>query len=128
MKPQKTTIKPVFEDERGQIIELTREPVHHLGIVTFTKGAVRGKHYHKESDQWNCVLEGKIELVVKDMSEPNSSMVETIVLEKGDMVMINADWYHKFTGLEESTMLFSETGPRKDSAEYEKDTYRVEKL
>lgn len=125
MKPQRTTIKPVFEDDRGQIIELMQEPVHHLGIVTFTKGAVRGKHYHKESAQWNCVLEGKIELVVKDMNDPELEP-ETIVLEKGDMIMVDANWYHKFTAIEDSSMLFSETGPRKDSAEYEKDTFRVE--
>lgn len=123
--PQKTKVKTVFEDERGQILELVQEPVHHVGLVTFTKGAVRGKHYHKESDQWNCVLEGKIELMVKDMKDENSQP-EAITLEKGDMIMVDANWWHKFTALEDSSMLFSETGPRKDSAEYEKDTFRVE--
>lgn len=124
-KPQKTRVLPVFEDERGQIIELTNEPVHHVGIVTFTKGAIRGKHYHKESDQWNYVLEGKIELTVKDIDNENSSP-ETTILVKGDSIMVGANWYHKFKGLEDSSMLFSETGPRKTREQYEKDTHRME--
>lgn len=127
MKPKKLKIKTVFEDDRGQILELTTESVHHLGIVTFIKGAIRGKHYHKNSDQFNWVLDGKIELVIKNMQDINSEP-ETIILEKGDMIFIPSYWYHQFTGLEESRMLFSETGPRQTSKEYEKDTFRIEKI
>lgn len=127
-KPQKTHIVPAFQDNRGNIIDIMTEPVHHVGIVTFKKGASRGRHFHKESAQMNYVLKGSVQLTMKNMAEA-SSEPETIILKEGDMITMPENWYHEFIGLaDESSLIFSTTGGRHDSAAYESDTYRIEKL
>lgn len=127
-KPQKKHITPAFQDDRGKITDIMTEPVHHVGIVTFKKGSIRGRHFHKESAQMNYVLKGKVQLTMKDMTEEQSTP-ETIILEEGDIITMPENWYHEFIGLEEeSSILFSTTGGRHDSAAYEADTYRIDKL
>src|SRR3989344_7560143 len=122
-KPQKIHISPAFQDDRGEIIDIMTEPVHHVGIVTFKKGSVRGRHYHKESAQMNYILKGRVQLTMKDMTNKNSQP-ETIVMEERDMITMPENWYHEFIGLEDdSVLLFSTTGGRHDSAAYEADTY-----
>lgn len=127
-KPQKTHIDPVFQDERGIITDIMIEPVHHVGIVTFKKGATRGKHFHKVSAQINYILKGSLQLTMKDMTDENASP-EVIILNEGDMITMPENWYHEFVGLaDESSLLFSTTGGRHDSAAYEADTYRIDKI
>ena len=46
-------LKKNFEDKRGKIIDVfVNSPKDHCIIVTFTKGAVRGNHFHKKSTQF----------------------------------------------------------------------------
>ena len=81
-----TKIKPAFEDDRGSIWDfLTDENVHHIGFLISKKGAIRGKHYHKEQKQYTLVLNGKIKVTVKNLQNDNSVM-ETTELGKMDMV------------------------------------------
>lgn len=123
---KKTKIKSVHQDKRGQIYDIWKEPVHHVGIVTFAKGATRGKHYHKLSSQYNYLLKGKIKLVTKKMRAKNS-VPRTIIMNKGDMVLIPSNYYHELTALASSTLLVATTGSRKRGSEdYEKDNHRVE--
>ena len=50
----KKKIKPVFSDHRGDIIDiLTGIEIDAVTLITFSKGAVRANHYHKETTQWN---------------------------------------------------------------------------
>lgn len=126
IKFKKIKLKPVYQDKRGQIIDVWKEPVHHVGIVTFTKGATRGKHYHKLSSQYNYVLKGKIKLITKNMKTKRSRL-QTTIISKGDMVLIPSNYYHELIALTPSTLLFATTGSRKHgSKDYEKDNYRVE--
>lgn len=125
-KLKKIKIKSAFTDKRGHIFDIWVEPVHHIGIVTYEKGTVRAKHYHKLSGQSNYVIKGKLKLVVKNMTIKNSSL-QTLTLNPGEMVIVPPNWYHAFTALVPSDMLFATSGSRKHgSKEYEEDTYRVE--
>ena len=55
-------LKENFKDNRGKIIDVfVNSPKEHCLIVTFTKGAVRGNHYHKKSTQFSFVLNGKLD-------------------------------------------------------------------
>jgi len=119
-----TKIKPAFEDDRGSIWDfLTDENVHHIGFLISKKGAIRGKHYHKEQKQYTLVLNGKIKVTVKNLQNDNS-VVETTELCKMDMVLFPPYLYHAIEALEDSECLIFTSKSRKDSG-YEEDTFRV---
>lgn len=123
---KKIKIKSAFTDKRGHIFDIWTEAVHHIGIVTFVKGAIRGRHYHKLSSQNNYLLKGKLKLVVKSLKIKNS-VPQTIIIQEGEMVIVPPNWYHAFTALVPSRLLFSTSGSRKHgSKDYEKDNYRIE--
>ena len=47
---EKLRIVPAFSDHRGQIIDLLEnENINAVTVITFTKGAVRANHYHKQT-------------------------------------------------------------------------------
>ena len=120
METIKVTVS--FNDNRGQIIDLIQdEHINAVTIVTFTKGAVRGNHYHKETFQWNYLISGKIKLVCQI---PGKDVVETI-MKKGDLVVTEPDERHALVGCEESELLVLTKGPR-GGKEYERDTFRLE--
>ena len=66
-------ISPAFEDDRGSIWDfLTDETVHHVGFLVSKKGAIRGKHFHKEQRQYTLVQKGKIKVTIKNLEDKNS--------------------------------------------------------
>ncbi|MDA9636815.1 cupin domain-containing protein [SAR86 cluster bacterium] len=118
----KKIIKPVFSDDRGDIIDiLAGIEIDAVTLITFTKGAVRANHYHKETTQWNYVLKGEVRYVSK---KPNEDAVEEF-LTKGDFVCSEPFQSHAFEGNEDSNLLILTKGPRAGK-DYESDTYRLE--
>ena len=60
-KQIKKKLLPNFKDKRGEIIDIIEnEKINSVTIITFSKGAIRGNHYHKKTIQWNYVLENVI--------------------------------------------------------------------
>ena len=50
-------VKMVHSDNRGYIKDLVEnENINAVTIITLTKGAIRGNHYHKETFQWNYII------------------------------------------------------------------------
>jgi len=126
IKLKKVKIKSAFSDKRGHIYDIWTEAVHHIGIVTFAKGAVRAKHYHKLSSQNNYLIKGKLKLIIKNLKVKNCPP-QTIIINAGEMITVPANWYHAFTALAPSLLLFSTSGSRKHGGkDYEKDNYRIE--
>lgn len=121
-------IQPVFSDDRGTIADLLNadEEIHHIGLITFTTGAVRANHYHERSKQHDYVLSGKIELRTKPANDP-SAIVSTTILEAGDAVSIPEFVIHAYKALEPSIIIDMTTMSR-DAGGYEKDTIRVASL
>lgn len=123
---KKITIKkivPVFEDERGAIYDIIEEKVGHSGLITFTKGAKRGDHYHKKSVQYTYVIDGILEFSVKDAEDKNAG-AETYILKRGDLAIIPPLMAHRYTAVEAATILDFTTLSRSDSG-YEEDTVRI---
>ena len=57
----KKNLQPSFEDSRGVITDILQHtPVDSVTLITCTKGAIRGNHYHKASIQFTYVISGKI--------------------------------------------------------------------
>ena len=115
-------IQPAFEDERGQITDiLTKEEIQFVTLITQAKGTTRGNHYHKETVQWNYVLQGKLKLLTQFPGGP----VTSTLLEAGDLAVTDQEERHALEALEDSVFLVSTRGVR-GGADYEKDTYRLE--
>ncbi len=119
-------IVPAFSDARGAIIDIIETEIHHTGLITFTKGAVRANHYHKLQDQYTYILSGKLELKTKDMTDPTSP-VRVDILEAQDLAIVPAHVAHAYRALEDASMLCLTTCSR-DMQSYEDDTIRIEPL
>lgn len=116
-----TKIEPAFSDDRGSITDLLDKPISHVGHITFTKGAIRAKHYHKESTQYDFILNGKIRLVV---CKPDGSEREDHILEAGMTTEVPPGIVHTYIAEEDSAMIDCTTLSREDDG-YEEDTIRV---
>ena len=114
-------IQPAFEDERGQITDiLAKEEIQFVTLITQAKGTTRGNHYHKETVQWNYVLEGKLKL----LTQFDGSPVQSTLLEAGDLAVTHEGERHALEALEDSVFLVFTRGVR-GGEDYEKDTYRL---
>jgi quercetin dioxygenase-like cupin family protein len=110
------------EDDRGKIIDLIEnETINAATIITFKKGSVRANHFHKETSQWNYIIEGKI-LLASQM--PDHDVIKT-TMQKGDLLVTVPQEKHALKALEDSTLLVLTKGPR-GGKEYESDTFRLE--
>lgn len=119
-------IEPSFSDERGVILDILEAEIHHTGVITFKKGAVRANHYHKQQDQYTYILSGKIELKSKDMGKEGSP-TETHILGVHDLAIVPAHVAHAYKALEDTVMICLTTHER-DMQSYEDDTIRIEPL
>ncbi len=119
---EKLKVVPAFVDHRGQIIDLLEnENINAVTVITFTKGAVRANHYHKQTTQWNYLMSGSIKLLSQVPGEP---VVET-VMQPGDFVVTGPNVSHALVALEISSLMVFTKGPR-GGKEYESDTFRLE--
>ena len=115
-------IEPAFFDHRGSITDVLDKPISHVGLITFTKGAVRAKHYHKQSTQYDYILSGKIRLVV---CNPDGSEREDHIVEAGMATEVPPGIVHTYIAEEDSSMIDITTLSRADNG-YEEDTVRVD--
>ncbi len=120
MKLIKTKVN--FEDARGQIRDLlTGTIVDTVTMITCTKGAVRGNHYHKETEQYDYVVSGSMICA----SQLPGGKVEQVTLVAGDLAHHPCGEVHAFKALEETVFLSLTKGPR-SGVDFEKDTYRLD--
>ncbi len=112
-----------FADDRGTISDIIiKERIDYVTIITNSKGAIRGNHYHKETVQFLYVLEGSI-LVA---SKLQNKEVEEKVLKKGDLLFNEVFEAHAIKSLDESKLLIMTRGLR-GGKDYEADTFKLEK-
>jgi len=96
--------------------------INAVTYISFTKGAIRGNHFHKRTTQWNYVLKGRIRLV----SQVGDGPITETVLCKGEIAVTKPREKHALVGLIDSEMLVFTAGPR-SGKDYESDTFRLEK-
>jgi len=110
-----------FEDSRGKIVDvLNDEQIEHVNHITFTKDAVRGNHYHKQSIHYDYVLRGRIEFY---RQLPYGPVRRQVATEK-DLVFTGLNERHALKALEPSEIMVFTRGPR-GGHNYETDTYRL---
>lgn len=121
---KKTKTKVNFRDARGEIRDLiTHTPVDAVTLITCTKGAIRGNHYHKKTTQYDYILSGTLKCVSRDMK---TGTVTRTTLKAGDVAMHPPYEAHAFEAVGSSVFLSLTKGPR-NGADYEHDTFRLEK-
>lgn len=115
-------IKPEHEDDRGAISDILKEgPIHHVSLITFNKGAIRANHFHKKSNQYNYLLSGKIELLIRvDLD----GQVYRSILTPGDLALIPPRVPHALVAIEDSELITLTSLPRIGDG-YETDTFRL---
>ena len=63
---KKITLQEVFKDERGRIDTIfAGKPWKEINKFSSMKGAVRGNHYHKKTEELIFIMDGKIKVVIK---------------------------------------------------------------
>jgi hypothetical protein len=109
------------KDDRGEITDImVKESIDYVTLITSVKGSTRGNHYHKKTDQWVYILEGKLKMLSQMPDEP----VITTILEKGDLAKTGFMERHAMIALEDSSFMVFTRGPR-GGDNYEMDTYRL---
>lgn len=109
------------KDDRGEITDImVKENIDYVTLITSVKGSTRGNHYHKKTDQWVYILEGKMKMLTQ---MPDGPVVATI-LEKGDLAKTGFMERHSMIALENSAFMVFTRGPR-GGEDYEIDTYRL---
>jgi oxalate decarboxylase/phosphoglucose isomerase-like protein (cupin superfamily) len=109
------------KDDRGEITDImVKENIDYVTLITSTKGSTRGNHYHKKTDQWVYILEGKIKMLTQ---MPDGPVILTM-LQKGDLAKTGFMERHAMIALEDSSFMVFTRGPR-GGDDYETDTYRL---
>ena len=124
-------IKTFSSDDRGEIMDIfTHEPKDHCTIVTFTKNAIRGNHFHKESIQSAYVLEGNFKIcnvMINEDLKYNPEKIEEIEASKGDYIAHEKFEAHTYKCTSETGSLIVFTKGVRGGKFYEDDTFRLEK-
>jgi len=101
-----------YIDNRGIIrnYELT-EPINLIGYIESKKGTVRANHYHPIQEQKCLLIKGKYVSVIKDLAT-NDSIIETRIINPGDIAIIKPNVIHTMVFLEDSIFLNLVRGER----------------
>lgn len=120
MKREKKKVD--YKDQRGSIMDIfVNEPYQHCVIIYCKKGAVRGNHFHKKSQQSDFMLSGKMMAYHR---KQKSGKVEKTLISTNDVTRWEIGEAHEFIALEDCAFLSFVNGPRGGS-NYENDTYRL---
>jgi len=101
-----------YIDDRGKIsnFELT-EPINLIGYIESKAGTVRANHYHPIQEQKCLLITGQYISVLKDLADPNS-VVETNIINAGDLAVIHPNVAHTMVFLKDSIFLNLVRGER----------------
>lgn len=121
MKIEKKKVN--FEDARGTIMDIFEsQPKEHCTIIHSNKNSVRGNHYHKQTVQYDFMVQGRMLALHCQLG---SDTVEEHVLEPGDLVEWQPNEVHEFIALDDVIFITFHNGPR-GGDNYENDTFRVD--
>jgi len=117
----KICLSAAHEDDRGVITDLLiGEEINAITSLTMRSGAVRGNHYHRETQQWTYVVSGEVTYAESPISG------EKVLLPglPGDLFLSEPWRVHAVRAEIASQIIVFTSGPRA-GASYENDTVRV---
>jgi quercetin dioxygenase-like cupin family protein len=111
-----------FTDERGEIRDLLRDvDLDSVTLISSNRGAVRGNHYHNETEQYTYVISGTLQWITRVAGKD----AEEHEARAGDLILSPAGEQHAMKAQEDAVMLVFTRGPR-SGLDYESDTFRLE--
>lgn len=120
----KTKIKLVFKDKRGDIADIFyRHQIDHVAVINSKKGALRGDHYHKATTQHMYVTKGSLKYYYKEATDPTGK-VKNVKVKEGEMVTTPPFELHALEILEDNQFIVFSEG-RRGGKDYESDTFRI---
>ena len=100
---KRISAKEVFSDGRGSIENISAgEPWREINRFSSEAGSVRGGHYHKESVELIFILDGKVEVEVRDVK---TGEAKTFSMGKDEGIIVYPYEAHKVRILEKSTWI-----------------------
>ncbi len=100
---KKVSSYQLFEDERGKINGIINSGCwREINLIESKKGAVRGGHYHKTTEELFYILGGEIKVVIVDM---HGKVICEFTAHQGDIFIIEPYEAHTFTALSDCTWL-----------------------
>ncbi len=101
-----------FVDKRGIISNYYFDnDINMIGYVESSKGSIRGNHYHPIQTQKCLLIKGKYISVTKDLLNP-TAVVETRLVNEGELSTIPSNVAHTMVFLEDSVFLNLVSGER----------------
>ncbi len=101
-----------FIDERGKIFNYELpEPINLIGLIESKKNTMRANHYHPIQEQKCLLIQGKYISVTKDLLDPDS-VIETRLIQSGDIAVIKPNVAHTMVFIEDSVFLNLVRGER----------------
>lgn len=100
---------PKHSDDRGFLIEFLREDENFLNFkgqvyaATFSKGDIRGNHYHNEKTEIFCIMKGKVKFYIQHI---DSKDIEEVTLDSCgselDRIVVLPKYAHAFENIGDS--------------------------
>jgi dTDP-4-dehydrorhamnose 3,5-epimerase-like enzyme len=119
------------KDKRGYILDIfINDPKDHCTVVSFNEKAIRGNHFHKKSEQYSFILEGRLLMYLAKVDKEGKikGNLKKKIVKKNDLISHKPYEAHAFKAITKSIMLAFADGLR-GGKNYEKDTFRLkEKL
>ena len=122
-KNGKVKIASIFNDKRGQILNISNELFRSCALIKSNKNTIRANHYHKKDWHYCYVLKGEIEYYYKKHESKNKP--KKMIIKKGELFFTPPMFDHamKFTKYTEFITLGR--GSR-TKINYDKDTIKID--
>jgi quercetin dioxygenase-like cupin family protein len=110
----------MHKDKRGTIKDLHIEGKSGVTLVTFTKGAVRGNHFHRKTIQSDFILSGDLLCITQ-----TEGFEQTRIVKAGDTIVHSPQTIHAYRALSDASMVSCVHGTRVGE-DYSKDTFKYD--
>lgn len=87
------------EDSRGELVQLIHDGYKQVNILYSNKGTLRGKHYHKISNEAFYVISGSVNVELN-----RNGISEQVKFKKGDFFLIPPYTLHSLSFAEDCVM------------------------
>jgi dTDP-4-dehydrorhamnose 3,5-epimerase-like enzyme len=117
----------IFKDNRGIIADVFyNSDIAHVTLISSVPNALRGNHYHKETEQTMLITKGSLEYWYKPVD--SNVPAKMCLCKVGDLITTDPNEIHALRITEEGNEFIVFTKGKRGGKDYESDTYRTESI